>query len=82
MLSVALSVAAFAMLAGVVIQLTNKYRPTNAAGWAVIMIGFGLLTLLKVNVTTGKWVGYSIVVSAGLGLIVSLPRLPGDHRKI
>ncbi len=36
------------------------------------MIGFGLLSLLKEDTSTGKWVGYQLVASAGSGLVVRL----------
>ncbi len=34
------------------------------------MIGFGCLSLLKADTSTGKWVGYQLIVSAGSGLVV------------
>lgn len=51
----------------------GKYRPVNYVGWAITIIGFGLLSLLKYDSTTGQWVGYQILVAVGIGLLVRLP---------
>jgi len=53
------------------VKVQNKYRPANLLGWVVTIIGFGLLSLLKADSTTGQWVGYQIVASMGTGMIVS-----------
>ncbi|KAG7448253.1 iron permease [Guyanagaster necrorhizus] len=72
----ALIIAPFALSSGFIVAITGKYRPVNWAGWALVMIGFGLLSLLKEDTSTGKWVGYQLVASAGLGLVYSAPVFP------
>ena len=71
MLATALVIAPFALLGGVMVQVQGKYRPANYIGWVITIIGFGLLTLLKADSSTGKWVGYQVVTAAGTGMIVS-----------
>ncbi|KAH9951826.1 MFS general substrate transporter [Amylocystis lapponica] len=63
-----LFVAPSAMTAGIVVQLTGKYRPPNIVAWVFQMIGFGLLSMLKADSTTAKWVGYQIIPAIGIGL--------------
>ena len=72
MLATALVIAPFALIAGVMVQTMNKYRPANVVGWVLILIGFGLLTLLNTDISTGKWVGYQIVAASGIGMIVGM----------
>ncbi|KAK0482589.1 major facilitator superfamily domain-containing protein [Armillaria novae-zelandiae] len=72
----ALIIAPFALSSGFIVAITGKYRPVNWVGWALTMIGFGLLSLLKEDTSTGKWVGYQLVASAGSGLVFSAPVFP------
>ncbi|EMD39089.1 hypothetical protein CERSUDRAFT_104356 [Gelatoporia subvermispora B] len=76
MLATALVIAPFALLCGVVVKSTKKYRPTNYLGWVLSVVGFGVLSLLKADSSTGKWVGYQFLVSAGQGLIFSATIFP------
>lgn len=71
MLATALVVAPFALVCGAMVQIMKKYRPANATGWLLTIIGFGLLTLLKATSNIGQWVGYQLVAAAGTGMIVS-----------
>ncbi|OBZ65418.1 putative transporter C3H1.06c [Grifola frondosa] len=76
LLATALVIAFFALIAGVAVQVMNKYRPANAVGWAITIVGFGLLTLLRANAPVGHWVGYQIVASAGTGAIFAATIFP------
>jgi len=69
-------VAPFAFVCGVWIKVTHHYRIPNSVGWILTIVGFGLLSLLKGNSTTGQWVGYQILVSIGTGLIFGGPLFP------
>ncbi|EMD39201.1 hypothetical protein CERSUDRAFT_112880 [Gelatoporia subvermispora B] len=69
MLATALVVAPFALVCGAMVQIMKKYRPANATGWLLTIIGFGLLTLLKATSNIGQWVGYQLVAAAGTGMI-------------
>ncbi|KIW88576.1 uncharacterized protein Z519_10622 [Cladophialophora bantiana CBS 173.52] len=66
-----LALVPFAAMGGMFMSKFGRYRPTHNAGFALIVIGFGLFDLLDQNSSTGAWVGYQIIVSAGVGLIVS-----------
>ncbi|TCD71946.1 hypothetical protein EIP91_000078 [Steccherinum ochraceum] len=76
MLPTALVIAPFAIVTGVSVNVLGKYRPANIVGWVLILVGFGVLSLLKLDSSTGQWVGYQIVVSAGLGFIYSSTIFP------
>lgn len=65
-------IAPFGFVVGVWIKLAGHYVIPNAVGWAVTIIGFGLMSLLKGEGSTGGWVGYQVVVSIGIGLLVSV----------
>ncbi len=65
-----LVVSPFSIICGVLVKVTNKYRPLNYIGWALSMIGCGLLTLLKADSHTSQWAGFQIVAAMGIGIVV------------
>ncbi|THH32797.1 hypothetical protein EUX98_g1387 [Antrodiella citrinella] len=69
MFPTALLISPFAMIAGIGTQVSGKYRPANFAGWILIVVGLGVMSLLKADSSTGKWVGYQMIAAAGLGLL-------------
>jgi hypothetical protein len=60
----------FAITAGGLLSKFGRYRPLQHVGFAMMVIGFGLLSLLKANSTTAQWVGYQLVSAAGTGLVL------------
>ncbi|KAJ7432135.1 iron permease [Mycena galericulata] len=76
MLATALVVAPFALLAGILVQVLNRYMPSNIAGWVLTIIGFGLLSMLTADSTVGRWVGYQFVAAAGTGMIFAVTVFP------
>ena len=69
----ALVTAPFSIVAGIIIKGSGKYRLPNYAGWILMLIGFGLQTLLKAGSSTGAWVGFQFITAVGVGLIVRVP---------
>ncbi|KAI8950367.1 multidrug resistance protein Fnx1 [Xylaria longipes] len=61
----------FAVVGGTLITATNRYRPPQIAGISLMVIGIGLYTLLDRSSTTGMWVGFQIIASAGCGLLLT-----------
>ena len=49
------------------------YLPFAVASSIVASIGHGLLTLLDPDTSTGKWIGYQIIVGFGRGLGMQMP---------
>lgn len=60
----------FAMAGGAIMSKTGLYRPGHAAGFALMVVGFGLFSLLDETSSTGSWVGFQMVESAGAGLVI------------
>ncbi|EAW15014.1 uncharacterized protein ACLA_004280 [Aspergillus clavatus NRRL 1] len=57
-----------AITGGTLLSKFGRYRPLQHAGLALMIIGFGLLTLLDANSNTGEWVGYQLLGAFGTGL--------------
>ncbi|TFK88335.1 MFS general substrate transporter [Polyporus arcularius HHB13444] len=74
-LPIAVVMTPFAMFCGIIIKVTQKYRPINYLGWILAIVGFGLLTLLRPDSPTAKWAGFQFITAAGTGIIVRfMPR--------
>ncbi|KAF5012270.1 hypothetical protein FDECE_1651 [Fusarium decemcellulare] len=68
---VAQVVASF--ISGAGIQVFGEYMPFMLVGNAVLCVGTGLLTMLKVDTTRAQWIGYQIPYGAGLGATLQVP---------
>ncbi|KAJ7236847.1 major facilitator superfamily domain-containing protein [Mycena rebaudengoi] len=75
-LPLALTSALFAIVAGATITLSQKYRVVNWVGWCFTIAGFGLLSRIKSDSAIGMWVGYQLIVSVGIGMVVISPVFP------
>lgn len=60
----------FAIVGGALIQRTGRYKPIHLAGFAVMVVGFGLFTLLHSGSSTAAWALFQMVESAGTGLVI------------
>lgn len=67
----ALVVAAFALISGIAVQVQQKYVPTSIIGWLLLIVGFGVLSLMKNGDSMAQWIGYQVICAAGVGLLVS-----------
>ena len=70
LLATTLICAPVSLFAGGVVKKSSKYRPVNYIGWMLMLIGFGLFTLLKADSVTGMWAGFQVITAAGIGIIV------------
>lgn len=48
--------------------MVQKYRWVNFLTWIFMIVGYGLLSTLREDSSTGHWVGFQVVVAAGIGL--------------
>lgn len=66
-----------AILGGLLLRKFGRYKPILIVAFALVVIGFGLFTLLDENSSPGVWVGFQVVESfgAGFGMGVMLPAL-------
>lgn len=63
------TVAPAAMVTGIVISKTGRYRWAIWSGWTLTTFGTGLLYLLDVNTTTVQWVFLNLVSGLGMGVL-------------
>ncbi|KAJ7772235.1 iron permease [Mycena metata] len=68
-LSVAIVVPVAGILAGVSVELSKRYRPQNCVGWVLIVVGFGLLTMLGKESKAPAYIGLQTILGSGLGII-------------
>ncbi|VDC06039.1 unnamed protein product [Peniophora sp. CBMAI 1063] len=67
-----------AMACGATVQSFRRYRPQNLVGWSLIIVGFGILTILDRNSGVARYIGCQVVLGIGLGIVwvgVSFPIL-------
>ncbi|KAL9044410.1 MAG: hypothetical protein Q9214_002449 [Letrouitia sp. 1 TL-2023] len=60
----------FAAMGGKLVAQFGRYRPVHVAGYAIMIIGFGLFCLLSATSSTAEWVIYQAIEAAGAGLII------------
>ncbi|PKS05468.1 hypothetical protein jhhlp_008845 [Lomentospora prolificans] len=65
-----LALIPFAIMGGLLLTKSGRYKPILVVAFALILIGFGLFTLLSENSSVGAWVGFQIIESAGAGLAI------------
>ena len=63
-----ISVVIFSVIAGGVVTVVGYYAPFMIAGTVLASVGFGLLTTFEPDTASAQWIGYQIIVGAGLGL--------------
>ncbi|KAB5522841.1 major facilitator superfamily domain-containing protein [Coniochaeta sp. 2T2.1] len=63
-----LGVVIFSVIAGGVVTVIGYYAPFMIAGTTLAAIGFGLLTTFEPDTKSPMWIGYQVIVGAGLGL--------------
>jgi hypothetical protein len=66
-----LIIVPFAAAGGAFVSKTGRYRPIHHGGFALMIVGFGLFTLLDADSSTGAWVGFQIINAVRVqGLVV------------
>ncbi|MCJ1302329.1 hypothetical protein MMC08_005132 [Hypocenomyce scalaris] len=63
------TVAPAAVVTGLIVSKTGRYRWATWSGWALTTIGTGLLYLLDVNTSTVAWVFLNLVSGVGMGML-------------
>ncbi len=61
----------FAVIAGVSVKVTQRYRPQIWLGWITGIIGMGLLGSTSSTTSVGTVIGFEIIAGAGYGAIFS-----------
>lgn len=63
------STAPMAIIVGLLIAKTGKYRWSVWTGWVFTTTGMGLLTLLSTTTSTVEWIFLNLVSGVGLGIL-------------
>lgn len=65
------------IIGGLLLSKFGRYKPILVICFVLIVIGFGMFTLLDENSSTGAWVGFQVLESfgAGFGMGALLPAL-------
>ncbi|KAJ5685232.1 hypothetical protein N7536_007851 [Penicillium majusculum] len=61
------------IMVGALVTTVGYYTPFLISSTAIAAIGTGLITIYDVDISTGKWIGYQIVVGAGIGAGLQIP---------
>lgn len=74
MLSFTILIAPFAVACGASVEIASKYRPQNYVGWALLVIGYGLFTMLNVDSRKAFFVGIQVIMGVGHGIVWVAPQ--------
>lgn len=69
-------IAPAAIVVGAIVTITGKYRMSNYIGWAVTILGWGLLSLFRLDTQTYAWVLIQLVLGIGIGILYSSTLFP------
>ena len=61
------SLAPSALIAGVLVKRTQRYRPQMWFGWGLILIGMGLHSTLRAQDSVARAIGFGVIVGVGIG---------------
>ncbi|KAI0436082.1 major facilitator superfamily domain-containing protein [Xylaria telfairii] len=59
-----------AIIGGLLLTKLGRYKPILVVALALIVVGFGLFSLLNENSSTSAWVGFQVIESVGTGLAI------------
>ncbi|KAK6436009.1 hypothetical protein LTR95_007801 [Oleoguttula sp. CCFEE 5521] len=62
----------FALVGGVLLSKLGRYKPLHIAGFAVLTIAFGLLSLLDAKSNPAAWVFFQLIAASGSGVLVGI----------
>ncbi|KAH9847872.1 iron permease [Lenzites betulinus] len=76
MFALCLTIPAFAIATGLSVQVIGLYRPQNYVGWAFIVLGFGLLSILDENSSRAAYIALQVPLAVGLGIVWIATQFP------
>ena len=63
------TVAPAALITGIIVSKTGRYRWATWSGWVLTTLGTGILYLLDVNTPTVDWVFLNLISGVGMGML-------------
>ncbi|KAH1412776.1 hypothetical protein KXW42_005777 [Aspergillus fumigatus] len=73
LLPLMLATVVSSMVMGGAVTAAGYYTPFLIGSTAIAAIGAGLVTMYEIDISTGKWIGYQIVLGAGVGAGFQIP---------
>jgi MFS family permease len=73
MLPYSLGAAATSAMSGIYITRVGTYRPVLFVGWAIMTLGFGLMTMLSNTSTIAEKALYPLLAAIGVGCLFQTP---------
>ncbi|KAF7377260.1 Iron permease [Mycena sanguinolenta] len=67
----ALPISPFSFLNGIVVLKAKRYLPGNYIGWALIVVGFGIMSILGAGSSPAIRLVSQIIVATGTGIVIS-----------
>ncbi|KAK2809160.1 hypothetical protein FQN50_003995 [Emmonsiellopsis sp. PD_5] len=62
----------FAIVGGILLSKIGRYKPLHLIGWVLVIISFGLFSLLGPDSSTAAWACYQLLCAIGVGLLASI----------
>ncbi|BCS25028.1 uncharacterized protein APUU_41472A [Aspergillus puulaauensis] len=73
LLPLMLATVVSSVLSGILVTVFGYYTPFLIGSTALASIGAGLITLYSIDIPNGKWIGYQILLGAGVGAGFQIP---------
>ncbi|KAL3472536.1 major facilitator superfamily domain-containing protein [Aspergillus californicus] len=73
LLPLMLATVVSSVLCGVLVTVFGYYTPFLIGSTALASIGAGLITLYSIDISSSKWIGYQILLGAGVGAGFQVP---------
>ncbi|KAG8908872.1 hypothetical protein FRC01_007214 [Tulasnella sp. 417] len=70
------TIAPMGIVAGISVAVTRRYKAQTIVAWVLVIVGFGLLTLLDRQSPKAEWVGFQIIEGIGLGILYPITSFP------
>ncbi|KAL6230449.1 hypothetical protein BDW75DRAFT_222627 [Aspergillus navahoensis] len=73
LLPLMLATVVSSVLIGILVTIFGYYTPFLIGSTAIASVGAGLVTLYSIDISSGKWIGYQILIGAGVGAGFQVP---------
>lgn len=70
MIAYMLANAFLSLFTGILVSKIGYYTPPAIIGGAIATVGCGLISTLQIDTSSAKWIGYEVLVAAGLGMSI------------
>ncbi|KAI9566090.1 MFS general substrate transporter [Boletus coccyginus] len=70
------SLAPTAIIIGISVKATKRYRPQMWTGWTLSIVSFGLMSSILATDSLGKSIGYVALLGCGTGMLSATPMYP------